>query len=305
MEDRLYKFARLVDAGSYTNAAKQMHISQPALTSAVQKLERELHAELLIRSGREFKLTAAGSIAYETAKQITIETENLKQRLADAEGHKPTLRLGMIDSLADMLFVHNNALKNLEQKTKLSLVIDNSGRLIRQIERDELDVVLVANPATLPSAIMSINLGSEPLVLVTHQSKAAAVQHEVEQGHIQNFLGYNQHSHTHQLIDQSLAAVGISLDHRFYSTSPSLLLELVLAKRGSAVLPYLLVKHYLDKGTLVAIAAGESSIIARNIVSLHRGGKLLPAEANTLLAQAQAQLTKQMLQAKRIDASQD
>ena len=78
------------------------------------------------------------------------------------------------------------------------------------------------------------------------------------------------------------------------------MLELVLAKRGSAALPYLLVKTHLERGTLQPIDVKGTSIVARNIVSLHRSGKLLPSEANTLLARTQTQLTKLMLQAKRL-----
>ena len=52
MEDRIRKFAHLIDAGSFTKAARDLHISQPALSMAVQKLERELHAPLYIRASQ-------------------------------------------------------------------------------------------------------------------------------------------------------------------------------------------------------------------------------------------------------------
>src|SRR5688572_9285664 len=106
MEDRLYKFARLVDAGSFTKAAAAMHISQPALTTAIKKLERELHAELLIRDSHTFRLTAAGAVAYDTAKELSTQARNLKLRLSEAADRKVHLNLGMIDSVADLLFVH-------------------------------------------------------------------------------------------------------------------------------------------------------------------------------------------------------
>ena len=48
MDERLKKFVQLVDSGSYTQASRQLHISQPALSVAIGKLERELHASLLV-----------------------------------------------------------------------------------------------------------------------------------------------------------------------------------------------------------------------------------------------------------------
>jgi DNA-binding transcriptional LysR family regulator len=297
MEDRLQKFARLVDAGSFTKGAEAIHISQPALTTAIKKLERELHAELLIRGRREFRLTAAGVMAYDTAKQLRVEAQNLKQRLQEAQGTRISLNLGMIDSLADMLFVHSRVLSKLEQNTRLSLTVDNTDRLIRNIEHDDLDVALIASPSSLPSSLMSINLGQEPLVLVTHTSNLEQVNKELAEGQLHNFLGYNQNSHTYQLVSQHLARQGVSAEHRFYSTSPGIMLELVLSKRGTAALPYLLVKTYLESGKLLAVKAKANPVIARNIVSLHRSGRQLPSEVNTLLAQTQKQLTTLMQQA--------
>lgn len=290
MEDRLYKFAKLVDAGSFTRGAKAMHISQPALTTAVKKLERELHSELLIRGSHEFRLTAAGQMAYDTAKQIGLQADNLKTRLAEISSQKIELRLGMIDSLADMLFVNGDSLSELEQGTHLSLTVDNSDRLIDYIERDELDLALVANPSALPANLMTINLGKEPLVLVTHKELARQVKDELKQEHLGNFLGYNQHSHTYQLVKQHFADHGVELKHSFYSTSPEIMLELILAKRGVAALPYMLVKQHLADGTLAAIKFRKSCVIARNIVSVHRSGRSMPLEANGLLAKTQSHL---------------
>lgn len=297
MEDRLYKFAKLVDAGSYTKAAQVMHISQPALTTAIQKLERELHAELLIRGSHEFRLTAAGKAAYDTAKQIHSEASNLKTRLAEMHNQKTDLRLGMIDSLANLLFVQNSNLRELEQNTHLSLTIDNSDRLIKYVSHDDLDLALIASTQNMPTPLLSIKLGKEPLILVVHTNNAKQARADLEASSLQHFLSYNQNSHTHQLVQDHFAKLHIKLEPTFYSTSPEIMLELVLNGRGIAALPYLLVKEYLANGTLVALRIKGSCCIARNIVSIHRSGRTLPNEANNLLAKTQAQLTRLMAEA--------
>jgi DNA-binding transcriptional LysR family regulator len=294
MEERLYKFARLVDAGSFTKAAQVMHISQPALTAAVQKLERELRAELLIRGSREFRLTAAGRVAYETAKQLGIEADNLKVRLAELQNQKVDLRLGMIDSLANLLFVQGDSLQELEANTHLSLTVDNSDRLIKSIAHDDLDVALIAHPSVLPATLLSINLGQEPLVLVTHAQLAKQTQQDLQANTLRHFLSYNQNSHTYQLVQEHFAKQGVVVQPTFYSTSPEIMLELVLHQRGTAALPYLLVKEHIKRGELVALTPNGSTCIARNIVSIHRAGRSLPTEASNLLATIQGQLTRQM-----------
>ena len=74
MHNRLQFFVRLVETGSYTKAAKDLYLSQPALSIAIQKLERELDAKLIVRSHRSFKLTEAGKVAYAAAKDIDKQT---------------------------------------------------------------------------------------------------------------------------------------------------------------------------------------------------------------------------------------
>lgn len=290
MEDRLYKFARLVDAGSYTKAAKLLHISQPALTTAIQKLERELHAELLIRSSHTFTLTTAGQIAYDAAKQISTQTDNLRAQLANATNDKPRLRLGMIDGLADLLFVHGNNLAKLEHGTQLALTVDNSSRLAQHVAHDHLDLALVARPALLPTSLQVIELGEEPLVLVTGSQRAAKVQSDVLAGLLQDFLAYNQESHTYKLVEDYLSAQGLHVQHSFYSTSPQIMLQLILEGKGTAALPYLLVQPYLQDVRLKPVQTSGGSIIKRSVVGLHRVGRLLPADAIALLYQTQTQL---------------
>lgn len=300
MEDRLHKFAKLIDAGSFTKAAQVMHISQPALTTAIQKLERELHTELLIRGSHEFKLTAAGKLAYDTAKQIHVQTQNLKMQLTELRNQKPELRVGMIDSLANLLFVQSDELHDLESNTHLSLTVDNSDRLMTYVLHDELDIALIAHAVNMPQALMPINLGQEPLVLVAHKNIAATVAKDIAAGTLPSFLSYNQKSHTYQLVREHFARLGIKVSRTFYSTSPEIMLELVRHQRGVAALPYMLIKEYVQSGELVPVRVKKSCCIARTIVSVHRSGRSLPNEAGILLAKTQAKLTQLMLEANNL-----
>jgi len=293
MEDRLYKFARLVEAHSFTKAAAELHISQPALTTAIKKLERELHAELLVRGGHTFELTSAGRMAYRAAKELSIHVHNLTLQLREAAQEKVALNLGMIDSIADLLFVHGDHLTELEHDAELSLTVNNSSQLIRQIAHDELDVALIAEPERLPGTLTAELLAEEPLVLVTAAVNGAEVLRELRAKRLHHFLGYNRNSQTYQLVAQHFNQKGITLQTTFYSTSPEIMRRLVLAGRGSAVLPYLLVKDDLAAGRLSAVAPGSGvGNVVRRIVSLHRTGRTIPQSANGLLLRAKNELSQ-------------
>lgn len=279
MEERLVKFAKIVDAGSFTRAARLLRISQPALTAAVQKLERELGADLLVRSRHALSLTAAGKIAYDTGKTLFAETQNLQLHIREAARQKMALNLGMIDSVAELLFSNGQYLQGIEEHARLSLTIDNSDRLVRQVERDELDAAFIAAFDRLPAALQAEAIAPEPLVFVTHPGDAQAVQNTIRrQKLVPAFLSYNQGSRTAGHIARHFAGQHITLETTFHSTSPGIMLQLVLARRGSAVLPYRLVRFSLENGQLQAIPIGKSPLVLRPIVRAHRRGRVLPAQ---------------------------
>lgn len=67
----------IVEQGTFSNAAKQLHISQPALSIAVKKLETELGYQLFERSNNPLTLTAVGEIYVAKAQQVqTLQEES-------------------------------------------------------------------------------------------------------------------------------------------------------------------------------------------------------------------------------------
>src|SRR5436190_15702890 len=66
---RLSLFLAVVDHGGFSAAAREVHVAQPAVSLAVRELERELGAELLVRSRQGATLTAAGEALVGPARQ--------------------------------------------------------------------------------------------------------------------------------------------------------------------------------------------------------------------------------------------
>ncbi|HTH72569.1 MAG TPA: LysR family transcriptional regulator [Candidatus Pristimantibacillus sp.] len=280
MEERLKKFAHLVDAGSFTKAAAGMHVSQPALSAAVAKLERELRSSLLVHGARPLALTPAGELAYQTAKDLSVQTDNLKLRLAELAERPVTLRIGMIDSIADTLFSHGAGLE-LAKDARISLVVNNSRYLTEAAERGEIDVAFVAKQqGKLPAILESRQVADEPLVIV-----ARPLQHSGSGPTLSNFIAYDQASNTFRLVNQALKSYGVKPEISFYSTSPDVTLRLVLQNQGTAALPYLLVREHVANGELVCLGGKTPWIVPRPIIVLRRRDRELPAVLKQLTRQ--------------------
>lgn len=249
MDDRLYKFIRLIEAGTYTKAAEELHISQPALTMAIQKLEAQYKTELLIRSGKQLELTPAGKLVYQAAQDHESVSQHLGETLQRLRQNKPSITLGMIDSLADKL-CSSPAFERLEQATDITLIINNSRFLRAGIEKRTISAALVIDDELLRSSVQSAPLGTEQLQLVCHPSMKTSIEKEVASGVISDFISYDRPSTTYRHIQQFFTKQGIKTKTRLYSTSPSVMLSMVLAGKGCAVLPLHLCEPYIHSGEL-------------------------------------------------------
>ncbi|MGP6169985.1 LysR family transcriptional regulator [Microbacterium sp. A204] len=77
----LHYFAAVVEAGSFTAAAVQLHMSQPPLSVAIAKLEVELGVTLLVRTPRGVEATSAGRYLLDASTRILGEVDDIASAL--------------------------------------------------------------------------------------------------------------------------------------------------------------------------------------------------------------------------------
>ncbi len=100
----LYYFVKIVEAGSFSQAARTIHIAQPALSQQMGELEASLGIALLQRSARGIKATAAGQRLYEEASSILRRYENLPGLVrSSADDVQGLVSVGMPASLSTTL----------------------------------------------------------------------------------------------------------------------------------------------------------------------------------------------------------
>lgn len=252
MDDKLYKFIRLIEAGTYTKAAEELHISQPALTVAIQKLESELRSDLVIRNGKQLELTDAGRAVYEAAQNHQAISQDLQESLERLARKRPSIVLGMIDSLADR-FCTSAAFEELEQAADVTLIVNNSRFLREGVHRRSIAAALVIDDELQYQGVHSEVFGDEALRLVCHPDSLEQVQSGLEAGIIRDFISYDRPSTTHRHIQHFFQEQGIRVKTRLYSTSPAVMLSMALAKKGCAVLPAHICESYFKNKRLVGV----------------------------------------------------
>jgi DNA-binding transcriptional LysR family regulator len=92
-------FVRVVDAGSFSGAARLLRVGQPAVSKAVAQLEKRLGVRLLLRSSHGLKPTDAGRNFYQRAKR-SIEEADEAELVARGEGAALSGRLRISAAVA-------------------------------------------------------------------------------------------------------------------------------------------------------------------------------------------------------------
>ena len=95
-------YIEIVDKGTLSAAARELHVAQSALSNQLKQFEEEYKAQLLVRSSRQMELTDAGRILYKRAKDIiALVDASYKEIDACVEGSQDILRLGITQAYPD------------------------------------------------------------------------------------------------------------------------------------------------------------------------------------------------------------
>ncbi|WP_442600300.1 LysR family transcriptional regulator [Neobacillus sp. D3-1R] len=169
--NQLKYFVSAVEAGSLTTAAKNLFISQPALSKQLMQLEEELGCQLFVRKTTGLSVTEAGEHFYQRASTIIKELEQIMIEMRTFS-EKNVLRIGTLPSIGSYLIP--SLVPKLNQTHKIELTIkDTTLELVEMLTSDRIDFAFVQD-ATPPKNILVETLFKEPydLILPIHsQSK--------------------------------------------------------------------------------------------------------------------------------------
>ncbi|MFE7929235.1 LysR family transcriptional regulator [Streptomyces sp. NPDC057456] len=181
---QLEYFVAVAEEQNFTRAAERVHISQSGVSAQIRRLEGELGAELFDRSGRAVTLTVAGRAALEHARAALAAAE----AVGDAVGQvtdliRGRLTVGMvIGCTLTPLFDALAAFHRVHQGVEISLLEDNSDRLIEGVRADAVDLALVGTAGAVPDGLDSLTLISERLVAAVPPGHPLARQRRVTLG---------------------------------------------------------------------------------------------------------------------------
>lgn len=171
--DQLRYFLRVAELGSFTKAADDLRISQPALSRSVKKLEGELGRPVFHRKPRSLDLTEAGVFLVARARQVIRLLEDTRAEIMD-DGESGRLRVGAIPTIAPYFLpgILQAFSKNFPRAT-VTVLEAPTERLLRSCAQGDVDLAIMALPIA-SGALEVEELFEEELHLVVAPSHPLA-----------------------------------------------------------------------------------------------------------------------------------
>lgn len=261
MEQNLssYKiFYAVANSGNISKTAKELYISQPAISKSIQKLEESIGTKLFQRSSRGVTLTPEGQLLYSHVKTafetLTLGEERLKRSIELGVGH---LTIGVSSTLCKYLLLPY--LKDFIKKyphISISISCHSTHQTLKLLEEEKIDIGLIGKPESGKNVNFYPIQEIEDVFVATsdylHNLKVRGVTANTI---LQNstLMLLNKENMTRQYIDDYLLENHISVHDSIEISSMDLLIEFSKISLGVACVIKEFVKEDLACGNLVEI----------------------------------------------------
>lgn len=143
LDYRYQTFLTLAEEKNYTQTAKKLHITQPAVTQHIQSLQKEWHVELVLYENRQLSLTKKGNQLQKDLLLLQKEIIQIQKRLAPKE-EAPAFTFGATLTIGEyaMPDIIELYMKAFPTHT-LSMLVDNTTSLIDDLEHGKIDFAFI------------------------------------------------------------------------------------------------------------------------------------------------------------------
>lgn len=244
---QLEYFVRVAELGSFTRAALQLGVTQPALSKHLRLLEVELRQNLLTRNGRGATPTEAGKRLLEHGRGILHQVALAKEDLSSARGELSGLvSIGLPPSLSRLLTVPlTKAFQAELPMAKLRLTEGFSVQMLESLRLGNLDIAVMYNPS-VAADLESTLLLAEALMLISASQAGIDLADSItlQAASRLPLIVPSRPNAFRQLLDIELTRLGSKPKIVMEVDGLNAILSLVQEGLGHAVLPNYTLAHY-------------------------------------------------------------
>lgn len=139
LDYRLQTFLTVCETLNYTRAAKELGLTQPAVSRHIRSLEVEYGVPLFVHKNKRISLSPAGTLLMRHARTIRSDGELLRQQLKDTNAEVRELHMGTTKTIADFV-IGRPIVRFLRENPdlRLHLSVSNTTELLERIRQGTL-----------------------------------------------------------------------------------------------------------------------------------------------------------------------
>lgn len=277
---QLRVFAAVTRHRSFTRAAEELCLTQPAVSMQVKQLESQLDAALFEQLGRKIFLTEMGKEVYQYSRNILQQLDELQGVLSSMKGlDKGRLKISVASTANYFIPALLAGFCQRHPKITVSLDVTNRETLLNQLADNEVDLVVMGQPPK------DADLGYEPflenpLVIVAPPEHPLAKKKKIPLNALAQeiFLVREPGSGTRIAMERFFSQRGVHITTGMEVGSNEAIKQSVQAGLGLGLLSRDTVEMELTLGRLVILPVSDFPIM-RHWYVVHRQGKRLSAIA--------------------------
>ena len=281
MLPQLQAFAAVADYGRMGAAASALYLTQPALTTRIQRLERELGAPLFTRTSSGMRLTDAGRAFLPFARRALEAVDEGRRSLDElARGLAGRITIGAAPAVST--YVLPEVLSRFRERhpgVEVGVRTGHSEEIVELVLQDRVQVGFVRSLRHPRLAETPFYL--DELVLVTGPEHAFAADDRVriEQLGGEPLILFDRSSSYHELTSAAFRSAGVQPRGVMELDNIDAAKKMVRLGLGIAILPHTSVIEEVGAGTLVAVLLVGAPSLARPIVAVLRRDAPAPGAA--------------------------
>lgn len=267
----LKTFIKVVELGSISKAAEELCITQPSVSQTIKELESYYNTILFDRVGKKLVLTKDGQSLLAKAKEVSLSFDEFED-LAKKADYSPKVSIGATMTfgtyaLPELVREVKNQIPNLDPY----FYIDKIQGLEDKILRGDLDFAITEGLVASKQIKMNV-FGTDNLIAIAGNDYPIPDKIKLEDLLKYDLLVREVGSAPRRILDNALALKGIRiLNPRMESVSNMIIISMAMHNNGVGVLPYDIVKRYLDEGKIREIKLDTP--LERKLCLIHHKNK--------------------------------
>jgi DNA-binding transcriptional LysR family regulator len=270
---RLQVFHAVARQLSFTKAAEQLFMTQPAVTFQIKQLEEHLNTRLFERSHGRIALTPAGELVFGYSERILTLTEELETRVSELTGEiSGPLLLGASTTVAEFFLPQIlGEFKVRHPLVRARMTVGNSETIVTRVAEHALDLGLIESPSQHPAVQTEVCCDDMMVMICAPRYKLAKAK-KVSAAEVaaEPFISRESGSGTREVVDQYFQQNNVSQDavHVVMELgSPEAIKGVVETGLGVSILSRATVAKELKLGVLVAVPLNPPLIRGLSVVT--------------------------------------